>query len=114
MDNRLDSGKFTNIEAKFDQIAMSMGTKVTAYPGGANINGVPVPVNKIELRNVIWKDSIIGNTIIISPNFEGEDINRPTWDFVNMAWVDDTLSAASGEGRQFWQTYLVKKGNLIQ
>ena len=29
-----------------------MDTKVTAYRGGANINGVPVPVNKIELRNV--------------------------------------------------------------
>ena len=99
--NRLDSGRFTNIEAKLDQIAMSIGAKITAYPGGANINGVPVPVNKIELRNVTWKDGIIAKTIIISPNSEGGDINRPTWDFFNMAWLDDTLSAARGKAYHF-------------
>jgi hypothetical protein len=61
---------FTKIDAKLNDAAEKLNSKVDTSIGGYNVNGVSVPNDKIETRKIFWADGQLQKGIIIAPNFE--------------------------------------------
>lgn len=98
---------FQQIDAKLNELARKMGTTVATTDGGTSIEGVPVPADKMEMRRIVWIDGEIGKGILITQNFDNDNIAAPDWDFQNIAWLVGPSS--SGKDIPFWQKFLLKK-----
>ncbi len=98
---------FKQIDPTLNELARKMGTTVASSAGGASIDGVAVPADKLEVRKIIWIDGSISKGIIITQNFDNGNLDAPDWDFQNIAWLEGRSS--SEKGIPFWQKFLLKK-----
>ena len=99
--------RFKQIDAKLNEVAKKLKAEVATNGSGYTIEEVRVPDEKIEERRILWIDGDIGKGIIISPNFAGGNIDSPSWDFVNIAWLQSGPSNTNG--RPFWKNDLLEK-----
>jgi hypothetical protein len=105
--NSADMIWFKQIDNKLNLIAKRLGTTVATSVGGHGFDGIEVPKDKLMIRQILWVDGSIGKGIIIDQNFENRNIDKPDWDFINIAWLQDGES--NSKGRPFLKKDLLKK-----
>lgn len=98
---------FNQIDDKLNKLAEQLGTTVDKTVGGSSFDGVDVPKYKLETRKIFCKEGSIGKGIMIVQNFDNRKMDSPDWDFMNIAWLQD--SASTNRGRPFWEKDLLKK-----
>jgi len=108
--NETVMSKFKLIDKKLKDLAEKLNAKVAKDGSGYYVDGVPVSKPKIEERRIIWIEGQIGKAILIHPDFTATDINSPTWNFFNLAWLEQ--GSPSEKGKPFWTKYLLKNAGF--
>jgi hypothetical protein len=107
--NKTAMTKFKLIDDKLNSLAEKLNANILKEGSGYYINDVPVPLEYIEDRRIVWIDGLIGKAIIIQPHFGFETVNftSPRWNFLNLAWLEHDSSGS--KEKPFWEHYLLKR-----
>lgn len=92
--------KFTDIDGKL--FALSEKLKATLTKDRPEY---PEILRTFEERRIDWIDNGINKAIIIQPTFGISGVNSKIWNFINIAWYDDSKSII----RPQWIKNLVEK-----
>jgi len=101
------ASKFREIDGKLRSLTDKLNAKLFTSGGGYVVNGVPVPLDSIEERRIIWVEGEIGKAILITPHFDSADFSSIAWDFVNLAWLQPAKTGSHEP--PFWTKYLLSK-----
>jgi hypothetical protein len=106
----MDSSKFTSIDHKLKILAEKLNAKLITDGSDYFVNGVRIPGEKIEERRIVWTDGKISKAILIQPHFDTTNENSQTWNFFNLAWVEEDSSGLAD--KPFWTKYLLRTAEL--
>ncbi|ANE52322.1 hypothetical protein [Flavisolibacter tropicus] len=101
--------KFKQIDIKLKAFAQKLKVKVAT-------NGTvyfPEPSFPVEERSVVCIDGRIGKGIMIRPDIKpGIGVSSDTWDFINLAWLEDVSHSTKPSPKPMWMRTLIKKGQI--
>ena len=101
--------KFKKVDVKLKAFAKNLKVEV-AKSGTVYF---PEPSFPVEERSVVWIDGRIGKGIMIRPHTEpGIGVSSDTWDFINLAWLEDVPHSAKPSAKPMWMRTLIRKGDM--
>ena len=101
--------KFKQVDVKLKAFAKKLKVEV-ATSGTVYFPEIAVPV---EERRIVWTDGQLGKAILIKPHVHpARGVSTDTWDFINLAWLEDAGSSAKPSVKPMWMRTLIRKGHM--
>lgn len=95
--------KFKEIDIKLEMLSEKLSAKLTK-----DRPGYPEAFRTFEERRIDWAEGGILKAIIIQPTFESTGVNSEIWNFINIAWYNDSESRRKLQ----WRSKLLEKANF--
>ena len=95
--------KFKEIDIKLEMLSEKLSAKLTK-----DRPGYPEAFRTFEERRIDWAEGGILKAIIIQPTFESTGVNSEIWNFINIAWYNDSESRR----KLVWRSKLLEKANF--
>lgn len=101
--------KFKQIDDKLKTFAKKLQVEVST--GGTVYT--PEISAPIEERRIVWVEGPIGKAIFIQPYVDpARGASFDSWNFINIAWLENSASSSMPSSKPMWMKTLIKKGNI--
>ena len=108
------SSKLEIMDDKLEAFAERVNAKLKKNVSTHHLSGVVVPAEYVEDRQIEWVDNLFRKVIIITPQFDLNDLSSPKWSFINLVML--AHPKRNSNDTPFWEKCLQRnvKINVIE